>query len=189
MSKIKFLWILLSILFAQKAYPQKSDFSQYAMALSEITTFAEYPGFKDKVSSENSEKEMNWETGDDGYIYTQDIEDIRLFGYKVLFESDNHLTIGVYYDSDGSSISTYLIDMTTTDDTLILNQIIGGGDRCHNAVVFDMVEIEGNVMSFSTLITPNKLMTWFSQPDKDMTFDDCMVCCLGFANFNYDLIK
>ena len=189
MIKTKFLVIIALVLFFQNSYSQKTDFSKYAIAMSEITTFADNPGFKNEVALENSSKEIKWATGEDGYSYTQDIEYIRVFGYKVLFESNNNLIIGVYYDSEGTAIYSYLFNVTATENKLVLNQVIGGGDRCHNAVILDEVEIENNVLSYSTLITPFKLMTWFSKPDKETSFDDCMFCCLGFANFKYDLIK
>ena len=189
MDKLKFLSIIASILFVQIANSQKTDFSKYAIAMSEITTFADTQGFKEEVILENSSKDIKWVTGEDGYNYTQDIDNIKIFGYKVLYESNNNLITGVYYDSEGTATYSYLFNMTTTDNKLVLNQVIGGGDRCHNAVILDEVEIENNVMSFSTLITSNKLMNWFSKTDEEMSFDNCMVCCLGFANFKYDLIK
>lgn len=189
MIKSNHLLTLVSILFFQASYCQSSDFSKYAIALSEITTFADNPGFKDEVILKSSSKDIEWVTGEDGYNYTVDIEFIRVFGYKVLFESDNNLIIGVYYDSEGSTTYTYLLYVTTTETKLVLNQVIGGGDRCHNAVLLEDVEVVNKQLIFSSLITPNKLMNWYSESDEATNFEDCLTCCIGFAKFKYDLMK
>lgn len=189
MKKLYFLLIVLLPVTIQSVYSQNIDFSKYAVALSEITTFADNPGFKEEIIIEKTTEVIEWIKGEDDYNYTQDLKGIRVFGYKVLFKSNNNIILGVYYDSEGTATNSYIFKVTTTETKLKLNEIIAGGDRCHNAVILDEVQIKDNVMSFSTLITPNKLINWFSESNNDINFDDCMVCCIGFANFKYDFKK
>jgi hypothetical protein len=189
MNKIKFLFIITSILIVQISYSQNSDFTKYAIALSEITTFADNKGFKEEVNINNSSKDIKWISGEDGYNYTENLDAIIVFGYKILYASDDNLILGVYYDSEGTATYSYLFNVTISDTKLKLNEVIAGGDRCHNAVILDKLNVDKDVMSFSTLITPNKLISWFSESSKVLNLDDCMVCCLGFANFKYDFEK
>ena len=175
------------MLFIQTACSQKIDYAKYAAAMSELTTFADNPGFKNEVFIEDAVEAMEWIIGEDGYNYTQDLEYIRFFGYKVLYESNNNFIVAVYYDAEGTAVYSYLFNMTATSNKLVLNEVIAGGDRCHNAVQLDEVTMKNNIISFSTFVTPNKLINWYNQADEHNDFPDCMVCCIGFANFKYDL--
>lgn len=189
MKKKYFLLIVILPVTIQSVYSQNIDFSKYAVALSEIISFTDNPDFKEEVIIEQTTENIKWVKGENDYNFTQDLERINVFGYKVLFKSNDTMILGVYYNSEGTAKNSYIFKVTTTETKLKLNEIIAGGDRCHNAVILDQVQIKNNVMSFSTLITTNKLINWFSESDNDMNFDDCMVCCIGSANFKYDFKK
>lgn len=138
---------------------QNNTFSKYGVALSRITTFADNPGFMEKVKiNENESMGIEWVADEDSFYYTEDIDGIILFGYKVFHQKENNYIIGVYYDSEGSATYSYIFDVTTNNNQLELNAIITGGDRCHNAVNLDEIKIEDDIISFTSFFTPHKLI-------------------------------
>lgn len=187
MVKTNLFLTIVALLVMEVSWGQEIDFSNYAISLSRITTFADNPGFMEEVDILESPNPVEWITEDEGYFYTEDLESIRLFAYKILYKSGDDFIVSVYYDSEGTATSSYLFRLKTTNTSLILEEIIGGGDRCHNTVILDEISVDENVISFPTLITPNKLMNWFPDIDNELYFDDCMVCCVGFAYFKYDI--
>jgi hypothetical protein len=185
-SKLKNLLIIVFILIVNISQSQNFDLSKHAIALSEITTFADNPGFKSEVIIKSPDNNVKW-ADEEGYIYTEDLEYINLFAYKVLYNSNNNIIVAVFYDSEGTATYSYIFDLTVSETSLKLNKTIGGGDRCHGAISINEIEVENEIMSYRSLITPKKFMNWFSNSDEALEFDDCMICCMGFADFKYDL--
>lgn len=186
MNKILLL-ILIVLTFQVSGNSQDNDLSKYAIGLFELVTFADNPGFKDEVTIDDLYKEIEWFKDEDGYNYTKDIEYCDVFAYKVIHNNENDYIVGVYSDSEGTAQLSYLLRILTTENTIKLQDVIGGGDRCRNAVRLDEISLENDIISFSTLITPNNIMKSSGNKNFNSRYDDCMVCCCGFSNYTYDV--
>lgn len=137
------------------------------------------------INNIKEDEKILWNEGNSGYIYTESISSIDLFAYKILDKKENKLIVHVFQDPKGTTVNSYIFKLLIFNDHLILDNIIEGGDRCQSSVVMDEIEIKNNVLSYSSYITPYKLMSWFEQEDLDYKFADCMYCCIGFANYSY----
>ncbi len=166
---------------------QDLNFHNYAVGLSELVTYAENPGFKNTIHIENTGQVLNWQEGEDGYYFTDEIEYIQVFGYKVLYQSGDSFVVSVISDFEGTAVLTYILKVVTTKNSLVLKEIIGGGDRCHNAVLLDKIKVENEVLSYQTLITPDGFVNLFNTPRNKERFPNCMTCCMGFVTYSYNI--
>jgi hypothetical protein len=158
----------------------------HGVALSELTTFADSPGFKDEVIIEKGDSSIKWEVGEDGYVYTKDIEHTTVFAFKSIYSKEDIFIVTVYYSSTGSAELSYILKVQLTDEKLILKEVITGGDRCQEGADITRAKIENETLFYSHYITPQHLMSWYNNLNNN-SYADCMICCCGFANYKYDL--
>jgi hypothetical protein len=160
---------------------------KYGVALSELTTFADSPGFMEEIELENNN--INWEKTEDGYYYSKDIRYTSIFTYKTIFSKDNTHIVNVYLSSTGTADLSYILRVKAFNNKLVLLDVIAGGDRCQKGINLDEVKIDNGVMYYSHFITPQHLMSWNKEKKKADSYSNCMICCCGFANFHYDLLS
>ncbi len=173
---------LLFICITTSSYGQEEDFEKYAIALSEITTFADNKGFMEEVLLKDDDTKVKWESKK-GYKITRELEYIDIFAYKILHQKNDNYIISVYQDPEGDAINFYIFDLSVNKNTLKLNKIIGGGDRCNNGVDISKIKIQNKVINYTLNITPEEVLTWF---EKNKTYG-CLKCCFALANYDYNI--
>ncbi|MET6989181.1 hypothetical protein [Sediminicola arcticus] len=180
--KIFKLITLLFICTASSIYGQEEDFEKYANALCKITTFADNKGFIEEVTLKDDDTQVKWERKN-GYIFTTELDYIEIFAFKILYKKNDNYVVYVYQDPEGTAINYYIFDLTVKNNTVKLNKIIGGGDRCNNGVDIDEIKIEGEIITYAVHITPEEILTWF---EKNKTFG-CLECCFALATYDYNI--
>ena len=178
--RMKILTILF-ICIASSTFGQGENFEKYAVALSEITTYADNKGFMEEVLLKEDVK-VNWESKN-GYTFTTELEYIEIFAYKILHQKSDNYVISVYQDPKGTAINFYIFDLSIKNDTLKLNKIVGGGDRCNNGVDMDKIKIQNEVINYNLHITPEEVLTWFEKNKSN----GCLECCFALANYDYNV--
>src|SRR5690554_308396 len=164
---------------------QSLDPKKYGLALSKLTTYADLPGFKEEVIIEEEDGYINWESTEDDFVYTEDIDNIEIFAFNTVSSTDDIFIVNIYYSSTGTAELSYLMKVQALDNKLILKEIIAGGDRCQKGV--KDVKVEDDTLFYSHYITTHHLMTWGNNEINDYLLHNCMVCCIGFVRYKYDL--
>lgn len=156
----------------------------YGTALSELTEFADNQGFKNEIIIEKGDSSIKWVDGEDGYVYTKDIEYTVAFAFKTIYSKGDIFIVNVYKSSTGSADWSYILKVQLSDNKLILKEVITGGDRCQKGANINEVKIENGILFYSHYITPQHLMSWNNNLNNN-GYADCMICCCGFANYKY----
>ena len=180
--KIFKIIILLFICSTSSIYGQGEDFEKYAIALIKITAFADNKGFMEEVSLKDDDTKVKWERKK-GYSFTIELENIEIFAYKILYKKNDNYIVSVFQDHEGTAIYFYIFDLSVKNDTLKLNKVIGGGDRCNNGVDIDEIKIEDEIINYTLHITPEEILTWF---EKNKIYG-CFQCCFALANYDYNI--
>ncbi len=181
MKKLK-LTTLLFLIINSLIYSQEENLKKYASALSDITTYADNKGFMEEISLKDSNKKIKWKVNKN-YNYTTELEYIEVFAYKIIYKEKNNYIVSVYQANDGNEINSYIFDLIIKDDTIKLNKIISGGNRCNNSVKPDKIKFENNVINYTIHITGEEFLTWFK---RNKTYG-CFSCCFGLATYDYDI--
>lgn len=184
----KALAILLIAFGAQTAsFAQMPDLTRYGEALAELTAYADKPGMRKEVKVSETSSGTHWAVGKENYTYTLGTGKYEVFAYKPLFQSGNEFIISVYADPKGTSEYFYLLRVQITDDTVKLDEVIDGGDRCQQGVRINDVSIANDTLTFSSYVTPRQIINWYSSEINTHELPNCMDCCCGYATFTYDL--
>lgn len=161
------------------------DFSKYANVFAEMTT--DGSGDLGKRDIKDYTQNLQWKKDKKGYFLTKDLEYEESIAYKVLARNENNWLIATEFVNGAGRMYTSLYLVETMEDILDIKSYIAGGQKCHGLVNLDKIHVKNQTISYSTNITHNSLMTWFAAENKDIGFSDCFTCCIGEANFQYDL--
>ncbi len=173
--------------FHTAARSQAPDITRYGEALAELTASADRPGFKTEAKVNSNNSGAHWAVGKENFTYTLGTGKYELFAYKTMYHSGDEYIVSVYGDTKGTSEYFYLLRVRISDDTVTLEEVIEGGDRCQQGVRINDVSIENDTMTFSSYVTPGQIINWYSGDVNTHAISSCMDCCCGYATFTYAL--
>ena len=184
MKRTATLLISMSLLFQVSA--QNNNKLSNPEALIELVMFADLPGFRDSISFNVYTNKLDW-SEKDGWNFTNQHEDYELFAYKVIYSKNATQTMASYESTNGTGQFARLFQVGATDSTYHLIKLIAGGDRCNGAPVANSYKLIDQTLTYSVLITPEKMMNLLGKIPLTNYFSDCMVCCVGEAFYNVNL--
>lgn len=134
-----------------------------------------------EINSNDCEENWKWEQSD-GWNTSEE----QGFAYKIEFNEGDMYVVNMYYNSPGSAVFSNLVVIEIKEGIFKLMETIATGDRCQHGIVSDEVKYENDHLFYSQLITPFHLMSWFNRELPFDAYDNCMVCCIGSANYKYN---
>lgn len=127
-----------------------------------------------------------------GYVidFGEDMYMMRdaFFEYSVLAQEGETFIVETYECGGGTGIFSNIRVLTVKGKTIELMDSFGGGDRCNGGL--NLTSYDRGVVSYSSNITPDDLLqigVGENAADYDISLDWCAMCCIGTANYEYDL--
>ena len=180
--KTSSLLILVLMIFGCSSVKKNTPISvEHAECLFSFAFSGLPEGDVNEVNSNDCEGNLKWEQSERWNTCEE-----HGFAYKIEFNEGDKYVVNMYYNSPGSAVFSNLVVIEIKDDVFKLIETIASGDRCQHGIVSDEVKYENDHLFYSQLITPFHLMSWFDRELPFDAYDNCMVCCVGSANYKYN---
>ena len=110
----------------------------------------------------------------------------KRFAYKIEVNNGNTYVINMFYSSSGSGEFTDIKLIEIKNNVINTIESIADGDRWQHGIISENIQFRDNNLYYSELITAYHIMDWSGRNLDLGAYSDCMICCVGSANYKYN---